>query len=207
MKNNRKGYEVFEEIISPDNVMRMGELLALQSLKFMCGHKHLHRMYANLARDIDYKDIPGYVLTDSYDLAQSAALFLLDYMGKSIYDTCIDKKSNKVFTIKRLGYKHLCHLLYEEWKLKRYTGSIEDLNKSEEPYTEFEQEYKGDYTKYDKIMRKLNLNKGEKETLNCYMQGIGFVQQAKMFSLNPSTIWRRRKSIQNKYLAIANRLQ
>ncbi len=35
MKHNRKGYEVFEEIISPDNVMRMGELLALQSLKFM----------------------------------------------------------------------------------------------------------------------------------------------------------------------------
>lgn len=37
MKHNRKGYEVFEEIISPDNVMRMGELLALQSLKFMWG--------------------------------------------------------------------------------------------------------------------------------------------------------------------------
>lgn len=42
MKNNRKGYEVFEETISPDNVMRMGELLALQSLKFMCGHKQSH---------------------------------------------------------------------------------------------------------------------------------------------------------------------
>ena len=206
MKNNRKGYEVFEEIISPDNVMRMGELLALQSLKFMCGHKHLHRMYANLARDIDYKDIPGYVLTDSYDLAQSAALFLLDYMGKSVYDTCLDKKTNKIFSIKRLCYKYLCHLLYEEWKLKRYTGSIEDLNKSEEPYTEFEQEYKGDYTKYDNIMRKLKLNKGEKETLNCYMQGIGFVQQANMLSLNPSTIWRRRKSMQNKYLAIVDTL-
>lgn len=105
-----------------------------------------------------------------------------------------------------MGYKYLCHLLYEEWKLKRYTGSIEDLNKSEEPYTEFEQEYKGDYTKYDKIMRKLKLNKGEKETLNCYMQGIGFVQQAKMFSLNPSTIWRRRKSMQNKYLNIVHTL-
>ena len=173
MKNNRKGYEVFEEIIFPDNVMRMGELLALQSLKFMCGHKQLHRMYANLARDIDYKDIPGYILTDSYDLAQSAALFLLDYMGKSVYDTCIDKKSNKVFTIKRLCYKHLCHLLYEEWKLKRYTGSIEDLNKSdlnksEEPYTEFEQECKGDYTKYDKIMRKLKLNRCEFLLENIY---------------------------------------
>lgn len=38
-------------------------------------------MFVNLARDIDYKDIPGYILTDSYDFAQSAALFLLDYMG------------------------------------------------------------------------------------------------------------------------------
>ena len=99
-------YEVIEEITSPDNVMRMGELLALQSLKFMCGHKQLHRMYAN----------------------------------------------------------------------------------------------------YDKIMRKPKLNKGEKETLNCYMQGIGFVQQAKMLSLNPSTIWKRRKSMQNKYLAIVDTL-
>ena len=80
-------YEVFEEIISPDNVMRMGELLALQSLKFMCGHKQLHRRYAN----------------------------------------------------------------------------------------------------YDNIMRKLKLNKGEKETLNCYIR-------------------RRRKSMQNKYLAIVDNL-
>ena len=56
MENKRKGYEIFDEKISPDNVMRMGELLALGALKFMCGHKMLHRMYANLARDIDYKD-------------------------------------------------------------------------------------------------------------------------------------------------------
>ena len=80
------------------------------------------------------------------------------------------------------------------------------MNKSEEPYTEFEQEYKGNYTRYDKIMKKLKLNKGEKETLNCYMQGIGFVQQANMLSLNPSTIWRRRKSIKNKYLNIVHTL-
>ena len=44
-------------------------------------------------------------------------------------------------------------------------------------------------------MRKLKLNKVEKEILNCYMQG------ASMLSLNSSTIWRRRKSMQNKYLA------
>ena len=52
MEKVRKGYEILDEKISPENVMRMGELLALSALKFMCGHKMLHRMYANLARDI-----------------------------------------------------------------------------------------------------------------------------------------------------------
>ena len=58
MEKVRKGYEILDEKISPDNVMRMGELLALSALKFMCGHKMLHRMYANLAtaaRNIRYE--------------------------------------------------------------------------------------------------------------------------------------------------------
>ena len=52
MEKERKGYEILDEKISPENVMRIGELLALSALKFMCGHKMLHRMYANLARDL-----------------------------------------------------------------------------------------------------------------------------------------------------------
>ena len=190
MEKERKGYEILDEKISPDNVMRMGELLALSALKIMCGHKMLHRMYANLARDIDYKDLDGYVLTDSYDLAQEAALFLCGYMGKS-------------YAIRRMCSKILCHKLYEEWKIKRYTDSTEDLHRNQEPFADFEQEQETDYTKYDEIMEKLNLNKGEKETIECYMAGIGFTEQAKLFALNLSTIWRRRKGAQMKYLAIA----
>ncbi len=106
MEKVRKGYEMLDEKISPDNVMRMGELLALSALKFMCGHKMLHRMYANLARDIDYKDLDGYVLTDSYDLAQEAALFLCGYMGKSVFDTCIDPKNGKTYAIRKCAVRY-----------------------------------------------------------------------------------------------------
>ena len=163
MEKERKGYEILDEKISPDNVMRMGELLALSALKIMCGHKMLHRMYANLARDIDYKDLDGYVLTDSYDLAQEAALFLCGYMGKSVFDTCIDPKSGKTYAIRRMCSKILCHKLYEEWKIKRYTESAEDLYRSKEPFADFEQKQKTDYTKYDEIMEKLNLNKAKRK--------------------------------------------
>ena len=80
------------------------------------------------------------------------------------------------------------------------------MHRNQEPFANFEQEQETDYTKYDEIMEKLNLNKGEKETIECYMAGIGFTEQAKMFALNLSTIWRRRKSVQMKYMAIAETL-
>lgn len=129
MEKVRKGYEILDEMISPDNVMRIGELLALSALKFMCGHKMLHRMYANLARDIDYKNLNGYVLTDSYDLAQEAALFLCGYMGKSVFDTCIDPKSGKTYA------KGECAVRYSVINCTR-NGKSNGIPKVQKIYTE-----------------------------------------------------------------------
>lgn len=206
MENERKGFEIFNERISADNVMRMGELLASSALKLVCQHKELYRMRANLARDIDNKHLEGYIFTDGYDLAQEAALFLCGYMGQSAYDTCIEPKSGRTYQIRRLCSKVLCHKLYEEWKIKRYVESTEDLSRREEPFCDFQQTKETDYAKYDTLMEKLHLNRGEKETIESYMVGIGFAEQAKLFSVNLSTIWRRRKSAQMKYLAIADTL-
>ena len=36
MENTRKGFEIFDEKISPDNIVRMGELLAACALKLVC---------------------------------------------------------------------------------------------------------------------------------------------------------------------------
>ena len=86
--------------------------------------------------------------------------------------------------------------------MKRYTESMDALPRSREPFTEFERE-KADYSKHDDLMAKLRLTKGEKEAIECYVAGISFMEQAKLLSVNLSTIWRRRKSAQTKYLAIA----
>ena len=83
---------------------------------------------------------------------------------------------------------------------------MEDLPVSREPNAAFEPKETADYTTYDAILERLNLTKGEKETIDCYMSGIGFSEQARLLSLNLSTIWRRRKSAQIKYLAIAETL-
>ena len=136
MENKRKVYEVLEEKISPDNIVRIGELLALGALKYMCGHKMLRGMYADLARDIAYKDVEGYVLTESYDLVQEAAMFLCGYMGMTVNDI----KDGEQYTVRRLCNKTLCHKIYELWKVKRYTESMDALPRSREPFTEFERE-------------------------------------------------------------------
>ena len=97
MENKRKVYEVLEEKISPDNIVRISELLALGALKYMCGHKMLHGMYADLSRDIAYKDAEGYVLTESYDLVQEAAMFLCSYMGMTVNES----KDGEQYTVRQ----------------------------------------------------------------------------------------------------------
>ena len=203
MVERKKGFEIFiEDNISEHNVMRMGELLALNALRVMCRYENFHGMYADIVRDIQYKDLEGYILTDSYDLAQEAAMFLCGYIGKNVYDTCIETKSGKTYTIRRLCSKVVCHKIYEILKIRKNTERAEDLHKSIEPYVLLEEKKETDYTKYDEILSKLNLTKEEKETIDGYMAGISVTQQAKLFNVYNSTIWRRRKRVQDKYLAI-----
>ena len=203
MAERKKGFEIFiEENISEHNVMRMGELLALNALRVMCRYENFHGMYADIVRDIQYKDLEGYVLTDSYDLAQEAAMFLCGYIGKNVYDTCIETKSGKTYTIRRLCSKVVCHKIYEILKIRKNTERAEDLHNSREPYVLLEDNKETDYTKYDEILSKLNLTKEEKETIDGYMAGISVTQQARIFNVYNSTIWRRRKKVQDKYLAI-----
>ena len=52
----------------------------------------------------------------------------------------------------------------------------------------------------DTIIGKMQLTIAETETLNYYMAGLGFVEIAQMQNVNNTTVWRRRKSIQKKYL-------
>ena len=46
----------------------------------------------------------------------------------------------------------------------------------------------------------MHLKQGEQETLDCYMAGMTYFDIAKFLSVNSSTIWRRRMSLQKKYL-------
>ena len=94
------------------------------------------------------------------------------------------------------------------WNLKSHisclsafkTVSIEECSPADASI-DFETQYEiEDYTKIDTIIHQMRLTIVEEETLNYYMAGLGFVEIAQMQNVNNTTVWRRRKSIQKKYL-------
>ncbi len=46
----------------------------------------------------------------------------------------------------------------------------------------------------------MNLNVGEKETLDYYMAGMTYCDIARFLEVNYSTVWRRRLSLPKKYM-------
>ena len=87
METKRNCYDVLDEVISSDNVMNIGELIALKTVQRLVLIKAPRSLYVGLVRDINYKNVPGYIITDGYDLAQSAICFLCEHYGKRDFGT------------------------------------------------------------------------------------------------------------------------
>ena len=200
-------YSVFEEPISPENVQRMGELIALRALKTVCrySHKSLDRLYRCLVRDVYRSAEEGHVYSDGYDYVQTAILFLCQHFGKKVGDVLFTRKDGKVITIKHACYLEVNRYIVNQRDMNYYTVSIHDLDRHEEPSIDFTLESETDYSNVDNIIESMHLDQGQTETLNCYMGGMTFVEIANFLSVNLSTVWRRRQKIQQKYMALMGR--
>ena len=102
METKRNCYDVLDEVISPDNVMNIGELIALKTVQKLVLIKAPRSLYVGLVRDINYKNVPGYIITDGSDLDQAAICFLCDHFGERVLDLCIDAKQGEPVTLYRL---------------------------------------------------------------------------------------------------------
>ena len=188
------------ERITTENVQHMGELIAIKAIKTIMAHSgtKLDDLYIGLIRDINRPDDIGYIFSDGYDIAQTAICFLCEYIGKTLGDKYGTDKHGNIITIKHACYskvdryiRHIRSNIYE-------TVSITKLS-IYEPSVTFESDKEDNYTAVDKKIKKMKLTEGEKETLNCYMGGMKFVEIARFLSVNLSTVWHRKLQIQKKY--------
>lgn len=113
----------------------------------------------------------------------------------------MDKKG-RVITIRTACYREVYKYIEHQRGHIYNTYPINELLDGEEPSCDFEeqQEKENDYNILESLISQMNLNKGELETLNCYMAGMGFTEMAKILAVNLSTIWRRRQQLQQKYV-------
>ena len=205
METKRNCYDVFEEKISPDNVMQIGELIALKAVQKLALIKVTRSLYVGLVRDINYKNMPGYIITEGYDLAQAAICFLCEHFGERVLDLCEDPKTGKHVTLYRLCSRVVSNEIYKRWLFNRNTREIYIKTDCYEQDF-FKEDLEESFKKCAKIIRNMKLTKGEQQTLDCYIAGMRFVEIADKLKIDRSNVWRRRERIQNKYNAIKDKV-
>ncbi len=199
---NTKSYN---EVITENNIQDYGERLsicALRGLARIMGKYEIHRLYASLIKDLTHKDELGYVISDGYDIVQEAICFLFDHFGERLSDRTCKGYHGEIIDLKTGCYRHLGNYIQRRKRENEHNNSLEAMEYNE-PFTE---DIRLDNTEQEKevdeIIERMNLAEEEKQTLLCYMSGMGYVEIAKYFEVTNTTIWYRRQRIQRKYKSL-----
>ncbi len=193
---------VYNEVITENNIQDYGECIAICALRGLArimGKYEIHRLYASLIKDIKNKDEIGYVISDGYDIVQEAICFLFDHIGERLSDRTCKGYHGEEITLKTGCYRHIGNYIQRRKRENEHNNSLEAMEYNE-PFTEDIRIHNTEQEKeVDEIIERMNLSVEEKETLRCYMSGMGYVEIAKYFEVTNTTIWYRRQRIQRKY--------
>ena len=192
-----------DTVITRENVLYLCENMALCALKRMIGYRGDYelRMYYNLVGDIKNKNNINHIFSDSYDLVQTACLFLLNYVGMKLGDTVIDRY-NKQVTIRHACYSEIGSAFYKRWDYHKRTYPIsykdaeEDIEYIEENTINESQE------RAKTIVARMNLKEKHKKVLDCYLKGLGVVEISKSLGIAHATVWRHRMLLQKRYIEV-----
>lgn len=150
-------FKIYNETITVDNVKRMGELIALNTLKFTAIHigGYFEHMYRSLMRDIFNHKEKEHIISDGYDYAQEAIFFLCHFIGKNLKDTyCVDKHGRAI-TIWCACSKHVSRCITKDRKRVTNEEAVETIK--------FEPNYKTD-KQIDDEQKKRRKNYPQNET-------------------------------------------
>ncbi len=201
MKEVNKGILDNDMVISAENIQKMGEVIALTCIKtvmFRSG-KDLRCLYNGLLHDMNRAKDDYSPFSNAYDIAQEAMLFLCQHIGEKLGDD-YTTKYGKVVTIKSACYRCADNYLQKQYT-RHLTNTVSlDERITAEPETILDDEQKNDYTVVDGLIAKMKLTIAEYETLCAYMAGLTYLDVTRLLNVNRTTIWRRRMSLQRKYL-------
>ena len=116
--------ELFDEPISKSNVKLMGEMIALQALRTLKKYdwKIADKYYIGLIKDLHHMGEVDYLVSDGYDVAQTAICFLYQFIGRKVSDIYGKDRRGKEITIKLACYREVDN------ELMRYRRKMEKIS-------------------------------------------------------------------------------
>ena len=132
MMQQKKTYRFSDDtIITEQNIRKIGELIALSSVRTRMIHstRDLYYVFQNLYKDIYCHTDILKPYSEAYDYAEEAICFLCKFLGKKLGDLCIGK-FGKPIPIRLVYYRHLGRMLWKKYtkNAKYEVGSYEDQN-------------------------------------------------------------------------------
>lgn len=192
----------FSKVITAENVKKTGEIIAISAMKKVMGfcNNSLDDLYAGLVHDVfDYKPIDE-PYSDGYDIACEAIAFLCEHIGDTLDKVVKTDKKGRDISVQWACYRVVFNYIEKQKCHIYFSTSLQSIPKNQEPTVDFDPiEVEDGNDKLDATIERMNLNKGQLETLNCYMAGMGFVEIAELLAVNLATVWRRRQQLQQKY--------
>lgn len=201
--------ELFAEPISAENVKLMGEMIALQALRTVkkFDMKVADRLYIGLIKDLHHMSEIDYIVSDGYDVAQTATCFLYQYAGRKATEICGKDKRGKELSIKLACYREVDRFIDSLRNRLDRRGAIEYIGFADykalpmDPVNCFEKE-QTDYTKYDELVDALQLSALELAILDCYMNGMKQAEVCAELGINRGTINHRKASIRKRFYSL-----
>ena len=206
----RNESELFAEPISNENVKLMGEMIALQALRTVKKYdmKVADKMYIGLIKDLHHMGEVDYTVSDGYDIAQTAICFLYQFAGRKATEIYGKDKRGKELTIKLACYREVDRFIDSLRNRTDRQGSVvESIDFTDykalpmDPVNCFEHE-QTDYTKYDELVRALQLSALELAILNCYINGMVQSEVCAELGIGRGRINSRKASIRRRYYSL-----
>lgn len=202
--------ELFAEPITNDNVKLMGEMIALQALRTVkkFDMKIADKLYIGLIKDLHHMSEIDYIVSEGYDVAQTAICFLYQFVGHSANEIYGKDKQGKEITIKLACYREVDHFINLLRNRPDRRGTIvESIDFTDykalpmDPVNSFEHE-QTDYSKYDTLVEALHLTELELAIPNCYMNGMRQAEVCTELGIGRGTINHRKASIRQRYYSL-----
>lgn len=200
----KRNFKILREIISPENVQIMAELITIKQTKVLIGYigENAITAHEKVYIDVMHKDDDGYVLSDYYDLVQDVVVFLCEHFGEYLDDYLYISKKGKEVTIKTECYYIIKRELYKRYSVGGKNVSLEKFRFIKDP-NDFmgtsDEEMEASYDKVEKIISLMNLGEKHLIVLNARLQGVSYTQIAAILHCTTASVHCFRYVMQRRY--------